>query len=116
MYVFGEAMSPSLCNHNPLLDCRTNASWFDESADSVIAWLTNQFSATPVYKELVGDQEVFLTPALWEAQQNGTWVHGLDAGVCDLPPGNLIADVLSLPTGSRCWANLTCAELQQHTP
>ena len=28
MYVWGEAMSPSLCQANTFLDCRVNESWF----------------------------------------------------------------------------------------
>jgi len=133
MYVFGEAFSPSLCRKSHLLDCRTNESWFNDTALVLLAQLTNALSTSPFYKYHISEDPVFLLPAQWSSLVSGRWYHGLDAGVCDLSAEAISAvqqllksgdkrlptddtSGLSLPSGSRCWSNLTWDQLMPNTP
>ena len=91
MYVFGEAMSPSLCYSNAFLDCRTNVSWFDPAQ---LAWHAEGLLHIP-------PPDIY--PSNWSGLRADTWVHGLDIGLCDAH-------------GGACWQDLTWGQLEPDMP
>lgn len=116
MYVWGEAMSPSLCIENAAVDCRTNASWFENNTQ-LSAAETAASVATVLTHPNASVSALYLTPAMWPLLSTGKWVNGLDADVCDLS-SSLAMSLwpIYVPSGSACWGNLTWARLMPNTP